>query len=484
MQRLSGTDTVMLSAETPAWHYHIGGLTIIAPDGDPRETLDRAARDLRDRLPLAPKFLWKLQEVPFNLGLPVWVRDDDFDFDRHVRRVVVPPPGGPRELSQLAGRILSYQLDRRFPLWEMWLIEGLANNRAATLMKTHHCLMDGVSGSNLSAVLFDLEPYPKETPMPSGDEPEVGPTPSSAALLASALPYAAHTPWRVFRYGTAMARRGLALASYARGNPVPHLIGAPKTSLNDHVGPRRALGFSSISLTDVRALKNEHNVKVNDVVLAVCAGALRNYLADNGEPVDRPLVTAVPVSLRRDDSTTMNNQIGNMFIELATDIADPVERLRKISENSGSAKDMNRALRVHEIRSLGETAPPALLHLALRAIYESTLFGRLPTPPGNTVISNVPGPPFSLYSGGGLVTGMFACSVIIDPGGLNITVFSYGDRLDFGITVDPDIVSDPFRVADGIPVALAELMEASGLGQPTPVQDPFGNVEEVNPGVA
>jgi WS/DGAT/MGAT family acyltransferase len=247
----------------------------------------------------------------------------------------------------------------------------------------------------------------------------------------------------------------------------------PRTSFNRVVGPRRTLAFSSVSLADVRRIKEHAGVTVNDVVLALCSTALRGYLAARGELPDAALVTGVPVSTRAEGDTAMDNQVATMQVSLATDVADPVERLAAIHESSRAAKAMTEAVRAHPIGSLGETAPPLVLGLAVRAAASTNLLGRLPTIV-NTLVSNVPGPPFPLYTAGARVTGIFPTSVIMEGMGLNITVFSYEDRMDFGLHMDPELVDDGWGVAERIPGALAELLEAMDLGDPTPVRDPFG----------
>ncbi len=480
MPRLSGTDTMMLAAETPSWHFHVGGLTIVESDGDPAATVQRIAAEIEQRLALAPKFMWKLRTVPFGLDRPVWVRDEDFDISRHIHFVTLPSPAGRREVAALAGRIMSTQLDRRYPLWEMYLIGGLGNNRVATLMKCHHSMMDGASGSNLATILDDIEPHPAHLPQPTGNEPQVGASPSRLSLLVSAVPRLAMTPVRLGQGGLALARRVATILTFSGDEgQVYRYTGAPRTSFNGTIGPRRAFGFSSVALADVLLLKKTFNVKVNDVVLALCAGALRNYLIGNGERTETPLVTGVPVSTRGTD-TTMDNQIGTMCVPLATDIADPVQRLLKIHQNAQAAKAMHHEIRAHAMPSMGELASPAVLEFLLRALAQTHLASRLPTPM-NTIISNVPGPPFDLFMAGGRITGIFPTSVIVETMGLNITLFSYGDRIDFGVYVDPEAVPEPFLVADGIPASLRELLAGAGLGEPTAVLDPFGEPTAARP---
>jgi WS/DGAT/MGAT family acyltransferase len=474
MKRLTGTDALFLSLETPSWHQHVGGLTILDP-GDRPVTFEDVVDAIDARIGGAPKFRWKLKEMPLGLDRPVWVDDADFDIRRHVRRVGVPAPGGFKETAEVAGMILEPQLDRSRPLWEMWFLEGLAHGRVALLLKYHHCLLDGMAGASLATILMDLEPD-AEGPLvdfPPPDEQSAGPEPSTAEALVRVASEMAQRPFRAARYAVRGSQKLLAGASaFRRGDRHGGLFG-PDTPFNDSIGPRRALSFSSVSLDDVKELRVHHDVKVNDVVLALVGGALRQYLIDLDALPDESLVTGVPVSVRAEGDATHDNQISNMFVALGTDIVDPVERLRAIHTTSQAAKAMHQAMGARDIQSLGEVASPLILSTALRTVYATKLMARLPAKV-NTIVSNVPGPPVPLYVCGARVTGIFPCSVILDGMGINTTVISYRDRIDFGFHVDPDLVPDPWAVAERIPEALAELKAASGLGPPTPVEDPFG----------
>lgn len=475
MKRLSGTDALFLSLEQTNWHQHVGGLSIL----DRSEASDfdflKMREVLLERLPLAPKFMWKLHEVPFNLDRPIWVDDEDFDVDRHLFHVALPDPAGLEELALLTGKILSRQLDRRRPLWEVWFVEGLPNDRVATVMKYHHCLLDGMAGASLATVLMDFAPDAEPPEIPPDDEIErAGPPPSDVELVARASLPTLTTPVKTVRYMGRVARRGLTMFSMAREGKGVVPTGVPTTMFNKPVGPKRRLAFCSVAFDDVKAVKGHFDVKVNDVVLAICAGALRRYLDDRGELPDEPLLSGVPISTREVGDESADNQIANMVVSLATDIEDPSERLLAIYNSSQGAKEMTAAIRATEIPSMGETAPPALLNMAMRGFAATGLFSLLPTMM-NTVISNVPGPPFPLYTAGARVTGIFSSSVINEQMGLNITLFSYMDRIDFGLHVDPELVPDPWEIADGFHGALAELMAAADLGEPTVVEDPLGN---------
>ncbi len=476
MKHMTGTDSLFLSLETPSWHQHVGGLTILDP-GDLKITFDDAVRTIEDRLPSAPKFRWKLKTMPLGLARPVWVDDPDFDIRRHVRRIAVPAPGGKEETAEVCGMILSSQLHRSRPLWELWFLEGIANGRVGMLMKYHHCLLDGMAGASLATALLDVTPDATGAlaPPPPPDEQTAGPAPSGGAVAAHVAGEVVKRPLRIGRYAIGGVRKVAAMVSAgARNDESRALLHAPVTPFNAAVGPRRSLAFTSVAMDDLKALKVHHDVKLNDVVLALVAGSLRKYLLDLDVLPDVPLVCAVPVSTRVEGDTTQDNQISTMYVRLGTHIEDPVQRLLTIHASSQSAKAMQQAISAHKIQSLGDVASPLILSTAIRALYRTEAISRSPGRI-NTLVSNVPGPPIPLYTCGARMTGMFPSSVIIEGIGLNTTVISYMDRLDFGLHVDPDVVPDPWIVAHNIRAALAELKKASGLGAVTEVQDPFGD---------
>ena len=473
MRRLGGTDALFLSMETPNWHQHVGGLTIIEP-GDRPITFEDVLKKVDDRIRYCPKFMWKVKEMPFGVDRPIWVDDEEFDIRRHVRRIAVPSPGGAKELGEVAGTLMSSQLDRRKPLWEMWFIEGVAGGKVGLLLKYHHCLLDGMAGASLATVMLELDPDSDEClmPLPSEEESKAGSAPSDLELVARSLLPDVRRPIRTLRYAGNLVAKGATAVSHMRqAEPNRAILSSPKAPWNGDIGPRRELAFSSIAMADVHALKEKHDVKVNDIVLAVVAGAFRRYLDRHNITLDAPLAGAVPVSTRPAGDTSMDNQVSFMFVSLATDVDDPVERLAAIRTATQSAKAMQKAVSAREIQSLGEVASPAILSTVVKTIYRSGLMKSLPL--GATVISNVPGPPVPLYMCGGKIIGIFPCSVIIPPGGLNITVFSYMDRIDFGFHVDPDLVPDVWDICNELEEATRDLMLASGLGEPTHVEVPL-----------
>lgn len=481
MKRLSGTDSLFLSMETPSWHQHVGGLTVLEP-GPRGLTYADILASVQERIGYAPKFTWKLASTPLGLDRPAWVDDPDFDARQHVHRIGVPSPGGAKEVGEVCGMLLSSQLDRTRPLWEIWVLEGLAGGRTGILMKYHHCLLDGLAGAGLATALLDLEPDADGplVPFPSAEESTAGDV-DPLDLLGGIASRWVTAPLSYGRYGVGLAAKGATmLARMVRDDSTRTVLRGPRTPLNEAVGHRRQLAFASVAMADVRRLKDAHGVKVNDVVLALCGTALRGYLAERGELPAAPLTSGVPLSTRAEGDDTLDNQLSTMFVSLATDLDDPLERLRAIHASSLGAKDLAQATGARHIESLGKVAAPLLVSSAIRALYATSLMSRGPFCV-NTLVSNVPGPPVDLYMCGAKVTGIYPSSVILEGMGTNFTVLSNMDRLDFGLHVDPDLVPDAWAIADAIPRALAELFGASGLGTPTPVADPFAVPEPAGP---
>ena len=295
--------------------------------------------------------------------------------------------------------------------------------------------------------------------------------PSDLELVARALIPTVQTPRKLAQYLFRTGARGATILQ--RRNENPMALGVAGPCFNGMIGPHRQSSFASVSLDDVRAVKDALGVKVNDVVLGLVSGALRAHMASHGDaPISGSLAAQVPVSTRLADDNDQTNKVATMSATLATDIDDPLERLAAIHASTQSAKELTQAIRARKIQSIGEVAPPLLLNLASRAVWATNITDRVPRV-ANVVVSNVPGPPFPIYACGAKVSGIYAASVLLAFAGLNITLMSYIDRLDFGLTSDPDLLEDPWEIADAIKDALAELMDAAGLGKPTPVHDPF-----------
>lgn len=462
MRRMSGIDAAFLYGETEAWHMHVSAVMIADPSTAPGGfSFERLKELTRQRLHLVPQFRWRLVEVPFGLDRPGWVEDPDFDVDAHIRRIGVPAPGGPEQLGNLIGDLVSIKLDRRKALWEFWVIEGLEDGRVAILAKIHHALIDGVSGSELASVIMDLEPDPPPTPAPTVER-LVETVPHAVELAARGIGATLMTPYRTVRLAQQAVRQGLSFIGFQRQDDAPPApFQAPRTSFNTELTPHRRFAYSSVPLEDVRFIKKAFDVKVNDVVLAVCAGALRRYLESRDELPDDPLIAQVPVSLRNeDDKTDVGTKVAAMFASLATDIDDPAERLRAIHAGTKNAKEMQKALAADRIMGISEAAPPALISLAARMYTAAGLDSRTP-PIMNLIISNVPGPSFPIYSAGAKLEAIYPMGPLLYGTGINVTVFSYLDKIDFGFMVCREVVPNPWFLAEGVQLALDELLEAA-----------------------
>jgi WS/DGAT/MGAT family acyltransferase len=466
MKRLTGLDASFLALETPSSHMHVASLGIYDPStSEGAFTIDRLVEAYRGRLHLAPPFRQRLVNVPFGLHHPLWIEDPDFDIRRHVRHTAVPSPGGPDELANLVGRVVAQPLDRSRPLWEIWLIEGLEGGNVGILSKVHHAAIDGASGNELLVALLDLTPEIAEHVPEQEWVPDRVPT--EAELLAYAASSLARQPVRV---ATALARtagaavevRRMGQSSSASTLP-PAPFTAPRTSFNAALTPARSYAFTTLDLPTVKAVKNAVGCTVNDVVLGLCGTALRGYLADRGEAPDGSLVAMVPMSVRTDDQRdAMGNQVTSMLTSLATDIDDPLDRLKVIHEVMVEAKEQQKAIGADTLQEWSEFAAPAVLGRAAR-LYSRMKWADSHPPMFNVTISNVPGPPFPLYSAGARLLANYPIGPIFDGAGINITVMSYLDQLDFGLLACPDVLEDVWDLADDLHAALAELVEATGV---------------------
>jgi WS/DGAT/MGAT family acyltransferase len=459
MRQLSGIDAAFLAAESPRWPMHVASVTVFDPAKlEGGYSVARLKDSLRERLHRLPPFRWRAVEPPLGVGRPWWIEDPEFDLDYHVRRVAVPAPGGRAELAELAAEIYRRRLDRRRPLWEWWVVEGLAGGQVACVWKIHHACIDGMSGASMQEVMFDPGPDPAPAVAPPGYRWRPESVPSDLRLLLGALPWFALTPLRVGREVAALAGGVRRALRDGLGASLPAAV--PRTSFNAPITQRRSFAFTSLSLPDAKRVKDAFGAKLNDVVLAVCAGALRSYLDARGELPDAPLVASVPINVRGTGSAASGNQISSMLAELATDVADPVRRLRRIQASTAASKVMHEALGARSIMALADAPPPMLLSLALRFYARNQLVRRHP-PLFNVLISNVPGPQSALYSIGAEVKAFYPMGICADGMGLFIGLMSYRDQLDFGVLACRELVPDPWRIADGLERALAELVQAA-----------------------
>jgi len=464
MQRLTGLDATFLYLETPTNHMHVASTIILDPSEVPGGYSFSKVRDLvENRLPLLPPFRRRLVEVPFGLHHPVWIEDPGFDLDYHLRRAALPAPGGRRELEDFAAEVMSRPLDRTRPLWEMYVIEGLEHGYIACVTKMHHAAIDGVSGAELTVNLLDLTPEPVIVPPPDPPwQPDRMPT--DVEMVGYAMNSLSRTPVRAVK----AVRRTTAMALTLRRrnrepnvSPPPSLLSAPKTFLNAAITPHRRFAMTEVTLDEVKAVKEALGGTVNDVVLAICAGALRSWMADHGELPDQDLVGMVPISVRTsEEAGTMGNRVSSMLIQLSS-LEDPVERLAAIRESTKDAKEQEKAISAQVLTDWTEFAAPAVAARAARLVSNLRVLDRLNNALFNVTISNVPGPNFPLYSAGARVLGIWPMGPINDGAGLNITVMSYMGAVNFGLLACREMAPDLDALAGYITEAKDELLKAA-----------------------
>jgi diacylglycerol O-acyltransferase len=472
MEQLTGLDATFLYLETSSLHMHVSMAAMFDPATVPGGYSFDKLRDLvSSRLELAPIFRRRLIEVPFRLGHPYWVDDPTFDIEYHIRRGAVPAPGGVEELAQFVGDVCSRQLDRTKPLWEMYIVEGLRGGQIAVVTKIHHCTIDGVSGAELLSQLFDLEPEPPARPGPETPVSVDERLPSDVQLFAQSLAKRLTRPVGmtklVWRTGWALldVRRVRARSSGRAALPLT----TPRTSLNASITPHRRVAFSSIALEDAKAIRRKCDTTLNDVVLAICTGALRRYLLDGDELPEDPLVATVPVSTAPTSANRRGaNKVSAMFVSLPCHIEDPVERLHAIREGTKGAKEEHNALGADVLLNWAEHATPNVFSAAARA-YTRLKLADHHRPIHSLVISNVPGPDFPLYLAGAEMVAGFPLGPVMDGAGLNITVMSYRGVLNWGLMACAETVPRLADLAIYIPDALDELARAAGVGATRPV---------------
>ena len=460
MERLSGLDAGFLYIESPAQPLNVASIleldTSTMPGG---YTFDRFRDELSLRIKAMPEFREKLADSQLNLDHPVWVEDHDFDIDRHLFPIGLPPPGGRGELATICGHLAALPLDRSRPLWEMWVIEGVAGGdahrggRLAVMTKVHHAAVDGVRGAALLSQLCSIE---ADAPRP---DPVDGPGDASPlAIAATGLVRFAMRPLQLAKVLPATVSTVLETLSRARsGLAMTPPFAAPPTYFNASITDCRSVAFAELQLNDIKAVKNRFNVKVNDVVMALCAGVLRRFLRERGQLPDASLVAMVPVSVHDQSDRPGRNQLSAMFCRLQTHVADPVQRLRAIARVSAVAKNHSSAIAPTLLQDWTEVAAGALFGGVMRLVATGP---RMLNPVYNLIVSNVPGPRTTLYFLGAEVEAMYPLGPIFHGSGLNITVMSLADKLDIGIISCPDLLPDLWELADYFPAALDELLAA------------------------
>ncbi|MCA1825908.1 MAG: wax ester/triacylglycerol synthase family O-acyltransferase [Myxococcales bacterium] len=454
-ERLSMLDSLFLDLEERTAHMHVGGVAIFEGPPPPyRDFLNL----VEARLEHVPRYRQRVMFVPLKQGRPVWVDETQFDLEYHVRHTALPVPGGEAELKKLAGRLFSQALDRDKPLWEMWLVEGLGEGRFAIISKTHHAMIDGVSGVDLATILMDSEPASSPPPAPSAWAPRKAP-PVSQLLVKSVKEQVTH-PLRMVREALEPNSEAVKLFGqiFSGLKPLLEVVSmgrAPESPLNVPIGPHRRFEMVELSLAEVKEVRSALGGTVNDVILATVAGGLRTWLTDRGSPPAADLRALVPVSVRTEDQRgTFGNQVSAVFCPLPVTEANPIERLRKVRESMKGLKENGHAIGAHALSRLGDFAPPTLVARAARLQAVTRMF--------NVVVTNVPGPQFPLFLLGKRMQWCFPLVPLAAQQAIGIALLSYDGRIGVGLIGDADAARDLAAFAGALRGALNEL-KTSGL---------------------
>lgn len=463
MDRLSGLDASFLYLESSAQLMHVCGVLLLDPSTVPGGyAFPELKKALEARVATIPSFRRKLKEVPLEIDHPIWVDDRDFDIDRHVHRLAVPAPGTARELRELCGHLAGIPLDRSRPLWEMWVIEGLEGGQVAVFTKMHHASVDGVSGANLVSHLCSLEPdAPLLDLAPKGESPPD--PPGDWELFGRGLLNNLTKPVKAVRLVAPTASLLTKTIQRARtGTAMAAPLTAPRTSFNGNIGSRRSVGYADLSLDTIKEIRHAvEGATVNDVVLALSGGALRRYLEDRGALPAASLLASVPVSVHGTSARSGGtNKVSSLFARLGTDIAEPVERLRRLAADNAHAKEHHKAISADTLQDWAEFAAPRTFGLAVRAVAKLRLAEKGPVI-HNLVISNVPGPPVPLYFLGARIDAFYPLGPIFHGAGLNVTVMSNNGRVHVGLLGCRDSIPDIQDLADDFPAELDALYAAT-----------------------
>ncbi|MEM8924468.1 MAG: wax ester/triacylglycerol synthase family O-acyltransferase [Actinomycetota bacterium] len=477
MRQLSGLDAGFLSWEGAHTVGHVTSVLLLDTTTAPEPwTFERFGALLEARVGAVGPMTEKLVEVPLGLDRPYWVPADDFDLEDHLHYIAVPGDGGREVFADLVARIHERPLDRRRPLWECHVVDGVAGGGKALISKIHHAAIDGLSGQEILATLVDLDP---DAPLerPDLDASKVGGKatgPDTAEVMSRAALSLLTSPTRMVRAGRALSRLlpvvGPAIrqvnpatgADEAVSDTLRRIGAAPRTPFNAAIGPHRRWANASVPLDRMKAIKNAAGSTVNDAVLAVVAGTVRSWLDDADALPDRSLMAMIPLSVRAEgQQNAIGNYLSATVSTLATHLDDPAERLAAIKAGMDSAKEGQQALPADILTDLTQVAPPAVAALAARLVASTKLADRVGLP-FNLVVSNVPGPPIPLYLAGARITDHYPVSTIVDGVGLNVTIMSVDGKLGFGYVADRNLIPDLWSLADRTEAAVDELAEAVG----------------------
>ncbi len=474
MQQLTGLDASFLALETAHTTGHVGGLAVLDPSDAPKPlTLARLTDVLAGRIPLVPVLRRKLLNVPLGLDQPYWIDDPDYDIEYHVRELALPRPGSDAQLTEQVSRLHARPLDRSRPLWEIYLITGLARKRAAVYTKIHHAAIDGASGAELLTVLLDLQPSGRQLPPVQPFCPES--PPNMPELAIKALLRLAWRPVQTVRLTNELVKvlptltpvastlvGGMLGLNRGDGAVISTTLGrAPATPFNKPITPHRRFAFRSVDLATVKTVKNAFGVSVNDVVMAMCAGALRRWLSNRDALPSQPLIAMIPVSVRdpRAPKGALGNRVSAMLAMLPTNVTEPGMRVQIVHSATRIAKAQQAAIPQGLVDQISDFAPPALTARAARVMFATGLLHRVP--PFNVTISNVPGPNVPVYLCGARLIANYPVSVVTDGQGLNITVVGYLGQLHFGLVACRELVPDIDVLAGYLVDELVLLAEAA-----------------------
>jgi WS/DGAT/MGAT family acyltransferase len=459
-ERLSPLDASFLHVEDDVSHMHIASVAIFE---GPQPAFTDVVAMVEAKLALVPRYRQVVRSVPLEWARPVWVDDPHFDIGYHLRHTALPAPGGDLALRQLVGRVMSQQLDRTRSLWEIWVVEGLEGGRWAMLAKTHHAMVDGVSGTDLLAVIMDLSP---DVARPEVVAWSPRPAPSGARLALDAATNLLRSPYeqlRAVQTSTRALRQALSHAREVAQGAVA-MAGLvrppPASSLNGPLGPHRRYAWASTSVEEIKVIRKGLGGTFNDVVLASITNGFRQLLLSRGETADRIVRTLVPVSVRPRDATgravgdgTFENRVSAMFAELPVNVEDPAERLHTITRQMEGLKDSKQAVAAEALTSMSGFAPPMLLALGMR------LATRAAQRNVNTVTTNVPGPQFPLYAAGRKMLHAFPYVPLGGQIRIGVAIFSYNGEVTFGVTGDYDTTPDIDVLTGGIKEGMAQMLE-------------------------
>jgi diacylglycerol O-acyltransferase / wax synthase len=455
VRQLGKEDILFVAGETDRVYHHTVGLVILDTSDCSRFDFEYLREKVIERIRDVPHFRWRLHQVPMALDLPYWVEDEDFRYEDHFKRIAVPSPGDKQALSEVVAHLYSKHLDRDKPLWEFWFIEGLAGGKYAIVQKLHHCMMDGQGASKLGELLCDFEPNAKPRPVDASiADARAGEVPDWLRQSATTALHLVRFPGAMYRNMFDMVRPKIVEQFRRRDDRSGPRPETPVTCFNGDIGKDRGFVFGSLSLDDIKTVRKAFDVSVNDVLLALVSTALRDYLLSRDELPQLSLRTGIPISLRSAEDDEISNRVTQASVTLATDVADPVARLRTISEECEQAKQ-----RVHGggkgFIEMIQVMPPLMVTAMMGVTSPAQTTQMLGS---NLIVSNVRGSSMPMYIAGARLETMYPMSIITPGMGVNFTCVSYVDQVDIGVTIEPDLVPDPWEIIEGMGRALEEYL--------------------------